>query len=162
MNLSKLPNLEAFSLSPVVCCKPPRKRNAPWSAPPFAALHDINIVLGTIPESNRLTNLWFHIVIMGVRPFRGCLDQDWVGTFKEVIRIGGGKPLELEFGMSVSTEDSYETEHPGEDELYRRIMEKTELLSDYPNICTHWWNSTFRNRGINPFPSGQVRTRCRR
>ena len=100
---------------------------------------------------------------MGLRPFRGCLDQDsdWVGTFKEVIRIAGGKPLELEFGMSVSTEDSYSnTEHPGEDE-YMHIMEKADLLSDYPNICAHWWNSTFRNRGINPFPSGQVRTRCR-
>ena len=99
---------------------------------------------------------------MGKRPFRGCLDQDWIGTFKEVIRIGGGKPLELEFGMSVSTEDDFETDHPGEDELYIRIMEKAEILSDYPNICTHWWNSTYRKRGINAFPSGQVRTRCRR
>ena len=74
---------------------------------------------------------------MGLHPFRGCLDQDWVGTFKEVIRIAGGKPLELEFGMSVSTEDSYSnTEHPGEDE-YMHIMEKADLLSDYPNICAH-------------------------
>ena len=29
------------------------------------------------------------------------MSQDWVGFFKEVIRIGVGKPLELEFGMSV-------------------------------------------------------------
>ena len=162
MNLSNLPNLKAFSLYAVVICKPPRQRLAPRSAPPFAVLHDINIVLGTIPKSNKLTNLWFHFVIFGQRPFRGCLDQDWVGIFNEIIRIGAGKPLELEFGMSVSTDDVFETEHPGEDELYMRIMEKTTLLSDHPNICTHWWNSTYRNRNILPPPSGQVRTRCRR
>ena len=39
------------------------------------------------------------------------MSQDWVGIFNEVIRIGAGKPLELEFGMSVSTDDFYETEH---------------------------------------------------
>ena len=73
VNLSNLPNLKAFSLYAVVICKPPRKRLAPRSAPPFAVLHDINIVLGTIPKSNKLTNLWFHFVIFDQRPFRGCL-----------------------------------------------------------------------------------------
>ena len=29
------------------------------------------------------------------------MSQDWVGFFNEVICIGAGKPLELEFGMSV-------------------------------------------------------------
>jgi hypothetical protein len=125
------------------------------------ALYDNNIVLGTITESNRVTNLrFFFKIVLDRRPFRGCLDQAWVGMFNEVIRIGGGKPLELELGMAVSTE-FFDTEHPEEDELYKSIMEKAELLSDYSNICTHWWNGTFWTRDISPFPSG-VRRRCRR
>ena len=110
-----------------------------------------------------MTNLWFEFEIVGLRPFRGCLDQDWVGMFNEVIRISGGKPLELELLMSVRTEDSdLKTEHPGEDDLYMRIMEKATSLLDYPNICTHWWNNTDWNRGLGPFPRGQVRGRCRK
>ena len=82
--------------------------------------------------------------------------------FNEVIRIGDEKPLELELLMSASTGDAdFETEYPGEDGLYMRIMEKAAPLSDYPNICTHWWNPTYWIRGLDPFPNGQVRRRCR-
>ena len=82
--------------------------------------------------------------------------------FNEVIRIGDEKPLELELLMSASTGDAdFETEYPGEDGLYMRIMEKAALLSDYLNICTHWWNPTLLAHGIEPFLRGQVRTRCR-
>ena len=160
MNLSNLPNLQVFSLSAIIDCKVPRKRKASRKVPPFAVLLDINTVLGTILESNRVTNLWFDFDIVGRNPFRGCLDQDWVGMFNEVIRIGGEKPLELDFQIGVSTEDS-ETD-AGEDELYMGIMEKAGSLSDHPNICTHWWNPTFGSRGLRPFPRGQVRRRCRR
>ena len=155
MNLSNLPNLHAFSLYTIVNCKAPR------NAPPFAVLHDINIVLGTIPKSNRVTNLLFWFNIVGRRPFHGSLDQDWVGTFNEVIRIGGEKPLEFDLQMGVSRED-FKIEHPGQDELYMRIVEKAALLSNYPNICTHTWNPTFWSRGLGPFPLSQVRRRCRR
>ena len=78
-----------------------------------------------------------------------------VEMFNEIIRIVGGKPLELELKLAVSSEI---LSNRG-DELYVRIMEKAALLSDHPNICTHWWNPT---HGIGPFPRGQVRTRCRR
>ena len=98
---------------------------------------------------------------MDRRPFKGCLDQDWVGIFKEVIRIGGGKPLELELMMAVDTGD-LEVKHPGADELYMSIMENAASLSDYPKICTHLWNPTFWSRGIGPFPRKQVRGRCKR
>ena len=152
MNLSNLPNLHAVSVYTLVNCIV--SRNAP-----FAALHDINIVLGTIPRSNRLTNLSFEIEIVGRCPFHGCLDQDWAGLFNEVIRIGGGRPLELELQMTVTVGD-FETEHPEQDELYVRIMEKSPSLSDYPNVCTHWWNSTFQTHGLGPFRRGQVRRRC--
>ena len=164
VNLSNLSNLKAFSLFSIVDCEPSRGENAPMSlSPPLAVLQDINTVLRTIPKSNRVTNLWFHFVIIGVHPFRECLDQDWVGIFNEVIRIGDGKPLELEFAMSVCTDDVFETVFPGEDELYMRIMEKAAFLSFHPNICIHWWNSTFRNRyGICSPPIGQVHTRCRK
>ena len=66
--------------------------------------------------------------------------------FNEVIRIGGGKPLELGLLMlvMVSTgESDLETKHPGEDELYIGITEKAALLSDYPNNCTHWMGQKF-------------------
>ena len=159
MNLSNLQNLQVFSLYAIINCKAPRK--APRNAPPSAVLQDINIVLDTIPKSNKVTNLWFYFEIVGRRPFRGCLDQDWVGIFNQIIRISEGKPLELELQMIVST-GNLESEHPGQDELFVRIIEKATLLSDYPKICTHFWNPTFWARGIGPFPRGQVRSRCRR
>ena len=123
-------------------------------------LHDINLVLGTIPESNRVTNLWFDFEMMGRRPFRECVDQDWVGLFNEIIRISGGKRLELELKMGVSREDL--EDEPGREELFKRITEKGALLSDYPEICTHFWDPTYWSRGLRPFPRGQVRGRCRR
>jgi hypothetical protein len=82
--------------------------------------------------------------------------------FNEVIRIGGGEPLELELQMGIS--NGFQTDHPGEDELYKGIMENAASLSDHPKICTHLSNPTCWNRasGIRPFPGGQVRDRCRR
>ena len=68
--------------------------------------------------------------------------------FNEIIRIAGGKPLELELRLAVSSGTSA-SEHTGQDELYMRIMEKAASLSDYLNICTHWWNPTLRT---SPFP----------
>lgn len=153
MNLSNLPNLQLFSLCAIVNCKAPW--NAPWNAPPFAVLHDINIVLGTIPKFNTVTNFFFGFEIVGGRPFEGCLDQDWVGLFNEVIRIADGNPLELDLQLMVTRGD----EHPSQDELYMYITEKAALLSTHLNICTHWWNPTL---STVPFPHGQVRTRCRR
>ena len=162
VNLSKLPNLHTFSLAASVNCKKPRK--APRNAPPFDVLRDISIVLSTIPESNKITNLWFDFSMVGRRgrrPFLGCLNQDWVGMFNEVIRIGGGKPLELELQMTASM-GFLEDDHPEQDEVYTFVMEKAASLSDYPNICTHFWDPTYWKRKIGPFPRGQVRRRCRR
>ena len=156
LNLSKLLNLRVFSLYTFINCK----REAAQNATPFAVIHDINIVLGTIPDSNIFTNLWFEFTIFGRHPFPGCLDQDWGGMFNEVIRISGGKPLEMEFMMAIS--DGLEIHHSGEVELYNGIMDNAALLSDYPKICTHWWNPTYWQRDLNPFPRGQVRQRCRR
>ena len=159
MNLSNLPNLQVFSLYTIVKCKVRRRYITSRSS--FAALRDVNIVLGTIPDSNRITNLWLDFLTVGRRPFEGCLNQDWVEMFNEIIRIGSGKPLELELKLAVSS-GAVSSDHTGQDELYMRIMEKAALLSDYPNICTHWWNPTLWTRGIGPFSRGQVRTRCRR
>ena len=160
VDLSKIPNLHVFSLAATVNCK--KSRKGPRNAPPFAALHDINIVLGTIPESNRVTNLWFDISMLGrrgQRPFLGCLNQDWDGMFNEIIRIGGGKPLELELQMSASM-GFLEPDHPEQNELYVGIMDKAALLSNHPKICAHFWNPTYWNRGIGPFTRGQVCRRC--
>ena len=160
LNLGNLSNLRVFSLYTFIHCKLPQKRKASRNATTFPALRDVNIVLGTIPESNRVTNLWFDFTILGRHPFPGCLDQDWTGMFNEVIRISSGKPLELENMIAVSWH-SLESHHYGEVELYNGIMEKAALLSDYPKICTHWWTPTFWQRNVAPFPRGHVRQRCR-
>jgi hypothetical protein len=159
VNLSNLPNLKVFSLSTIINCK--RQLKGPRILPPFATLHDINIVLGTIPDSNRITNLWLDFLTVGRRSFDGCLNQNWFEMFSEIIRISDGKPLELELKLAVSS-GTLSSEHTGQDELYMRIMEMAVSLSDHPNICTHWWNPTLWTRGIGPFPRGQVRSRCRR
>ncbi|KAF8959427.1 hypothetical protein BDZ97DRAFT_1838002, partial [Flammula alnicola] len=62
---------------------------------------------------------------------------------------------------TVSTK-KLEWQHPGEDKLYVHIMERIASLSDYPKICTHFWNPTCWTQGLPPFPRGQVRSRCRR
>ena len=104
-------------------------------------------------------NLSFEFDILGEHPFGGCLDENWVGICDEVIRISSGKPLELDLKMTV---DNGELERgQGEDELYARIMEKTTSLSDHPKICTHFWNPTYWYHGLDPFPRGEVRGRCR-
>jgi hypothetical protein len=144
VNLRKVSHLRVFSLYSIIKCK----------APHFAVLHDINIVLGTIPESNKFTNLAFNFTILGRKPFRKCLDQDWDGMYNEVIRISDRKPLEVEIQMSLSLV-YLEVDCPGQDELFKYIMDKAGSLSDYPNICTHF------ARG-RPFLHGHVRSRCRR
>ena len=80
--------------------------------------------------------------------------------FNEIIRIGGGKPLELELELAMIPSASINT-HTEVDEFHMRIVEKAALLSDYPNICTHLvgpWNPTPRFGRVYD----QVRTRCRR
>ena len=151
MNFSNLPNLQVVSLSAIL--NTGRQRIKRWHDPPseLSALDDINTVLATIPLCNRMTNLWFDFLTACSLPSDECLDQNWVGMFNEIIRIGGEKPLELELEMEVSPSTRA-------DELHMRIMEKATLLSDYPNICSHWWNPTPRSRVHHH----QVRTRCRR
>src|SRR6266540_222464 len=117
-------------------------------------LLDINIVLNTLGASNKVTNLSFDFSIYGEHPFGGCLDQNWIGLY-EVIRISAGEPLKLELQATVST-GKLEWQH-----LYTRILEKIAPLSDYPNVCIHFWNPTFRSCGLGPFPSNQVPNRCR-
>jgi hypothetical protein len=146
VNLSNVSRLHVFSLYVIIRC----------DAPQFSVLDDLNIVLSTIPESNKFTNLAldFNIIRVGLGE---CLHHDWDGMYKEVIRISDGKPLEVEIQMSLGHGNSEE-----KDELYTCIMDEAGLLSDYPNICTHFWNPTFWAHGLLPFPRGQVRSRCRR
>lgn len=151
MNFGDVSCLHVFALYAIIKC----------GAPESAVLHDINIVLRTIPESNQITNLSFDFNIVGQHPFHGCLDQDWVAMFDEVIRISAGKPLELELQTTVSTEN-LDFKHPGQDELYMNIMNRMASLSDYPNICTHFWNPNCRAHGLGSFPRGQVRSKCGR
>ncbi|KDR69265.1 hypothetical protein GALMADRAFT_128730 [Galerina marginata CBS 339.88] len=151
VNLGRLVRLRVFALYAIIECQPKG----------FATIHDINIVLGTLPASNAVTNFSFELEINGKRPFGGCLEQDWVGMCDEVMRISAGKPLELEMMLTVSTGELV-SQHPGEDELYIHIMERIASLSAFPKICTHVWNPTCWTRGLGPFPRGQVRSPCRK
>ncbi|KIM34743.1 hypothetical protein M413DRAFT_80113 [Hebeloma cylindrosporum] len=155
MSLSNLSNLRVFAIFAIINSN--KRRNAPC----LAVIYDINTVLGTIPKANKITNLSFKFNIIGRRPFRECLEQDWVGMFDEIIRISGGKPLELELAMAVSTEN-LGVDQPGEGQLYTDITNKSASLLDHPQICAHFWNPTFWARGVGPLPRGQVRGRCRR
>ena len=152
MNLTNLPNLLVLSLCTIINC------NAPRNTPRNPVLQDINLVLGAIPGSNKVTNLLFDFTILGPRPLSGFFEQDWAGMFPEVIRIADGKPLELEIQMVVAAGIS-EVGRPGQDELFVHIMDKAAPLLDYPKICTHFCN--LRDSGFGPFPRGQVRSRCR-
>ena len=118
VNLSKVSRLRVFSLYAIIKCKAPR------GGFKFAVLHDINTVLGTIPESNEITNLGFDFKIVGRRPFLVCLDQDWAEMYNEVIRISNGKPLEMELQKVISM-GNLETEFAGQDVLYTYIMDQS-------------------------------------
>ena len=71
MNLSNLRNLQVFFLNSTFDFKPPRKRRAKRSAPPCNVLDDN----GTIPDSNKVTNLRFGLTMIDRIPYRGGLDQ---------------------------------------------------------------------------------------
>ena len=136
MNLSSLSNLHVFSLYAFVHCKAPR------NAPPLAVLHDINIVLGTIPESNSVANLGLE--------FKITLFKDvWIKielecSMKLSALVAGN--LDLELQMVVST-GSLRVGHPREDKLHAQGGTPTR------NICTHLRNPTYWTRGLRPFPS---------
>jgi hypothetical protein len=142
VNLSNVSRLHIFSLETTIKCNEPR----------FEVLHDINIVLGTIPGSNRLTSLVFNFAITGRHPSREY--QDWDGMYNEVIRISDGKPLEVELQVGIFT-----TKVEGcnqDDDLYMYIVGKAESLSDYPKICFH-----ILDLGLRPYlRRRQVCSRC--
>ena len=125
MDLRHLPNLHVFAIYAIIECD---------SQEPVV-LRDIDIVLSTIPKANQVTKLSLDFTIYDVHPFRGCLEEDWVGMCDEVVRISAGKPLELDLEMSIFPHEYHNAKR---DEFYERIKEKMTSLSDYPNICTHW------------------------
>ena len=101
------------------------------------ALREIDFVLSTIPKVNQVTKLSLDFTIIGEHPFGGCLEEDWVGMCNEVIRISAGKPLELDLDLIPR---HFQFPDPERDELLERIKEKIVLsLSNYPNICSHWY-----------------------
>lgn len=151
LNLKDLSSLRVFALYAIIKCN--KKESG--------ALRDINIVLSKISASNQVTNLSFDFSISGKHPFGGCLEQDWIGLCDEIIRISAGKPLELELQTKVSSE-GFQSPDVGDGAVYRRIEETTASLSDFSNICCHFWNPTCWSSGLAPFPRGQVRSRCRR
>ena len=134
MDLRHIPNLHIFAIHGIIKCDA--------QEPPV--LRDINVVLGTIPKANQVTKLSLGFTIHGDHPFGGCLEEDWVGMCDAVARISAGKPLELKLEIMTSVRPAiYRLAPPGRqlrDELYERIKEKMALLSDYPNICTHFWH----------------------
>ena len=130
MDLRHIPNLRIFAIYTIIRC----------DAQEPAVLRDINVVLGTIPKANQVTKLSLDFTIYGNHPFGGCLEEDWVGMCDAVARISAGKPLELKLEITMPIHLAIYPP-PGREllnELYERIKEKIALLSEYPNICTHF------------------------
>ncbi|KAF8799735.1 hypothetical protein BYT27DRAFT_7342813 [Phlegmacium glaucopus] len=130
VDLRDLSYLHVFALYAIIKC----------DVPESAVVRDINLVLSTIPTSNKIRNLSFDFTICGGEyPFGECLKEDWVGLCNEVVRISAGKPLNLNLKTSVRSpilKIIYPL--PGKDELYKRITERILSLSDHPNICTRF------------------------
>ena len=99
-------------------------------------LRDIKHVLSTISKANQVTKVSLDFVIYCEHPYSECLEDDWVGMCDEVVRVSAGKPLELDIKLSIGTGYS----PIGQDQLYECVKEKIAYLSDYPNICTHFWH----------------------
>ncbi|KAF8799711.1 hypothetical protein BYT27DRAFT_7200935 [Phlegmacium glaucopus] len=129
VNLRNLSCLHVFALHAIITC----------DMQDSAVVRDINLVLSTIPTSNKITNLSFDFIIRGKHPFGGCLEEDWVGLCDEVVRISAGKPLNLKLKTSVRSPIFY---YPfrRQDELYERIKERIASLSEHSNICTRFWH----------------------
>ena len=151
INLRNISNLRVFALYLIVKCHSGES----------TTLRDVNVVLDTIPASNQVSNLFFDIKIYGKHPFRECLDQDWVGLCDQVIRISNDKLLELDLQTLVKGNFNLRGNVPGEHVLYSHIMEKMTVLSEYPQICTHFWNPGDWQRGCSPSPRDQVRSGCK-
>lgn len=92
--------------------------------------HDINIVLRTIPMSNRVTTLSMGFSVSGKPPFRACSEDGWAGLCNEIIRISAGKTLKLNLDVCVYSEFT------GQRQLHERVLTNIASLSDYPNIST--------------------------
>ena len=104
-------------------------------------LRDIKLVLSTIPKANQVTKLSLHFIIFSQHSFSECFEEDLVRIFEEVVRVSAEKSLELDLEMLIDRSKFYPEFPPiREDEFYERIKEKIAFLSDYPNICTHFWH----------------------
>ncbi|KIM39540.1 hypothetical protein M413DRAFT_29263 [Hebeloma cylindrosporum] len=123
--------------------------------PELAPFWTINPILGTISTSNTVTNLIFDLRIFVGHPFDGSRDDDWVGMCNEAIRISSGKHLELDVKIHVNGRQAEE------EDLYMGIMETIKVLSDHPEICTHFWYPTQPSPPARAqIPRGQARARC--
>ena len=151
MDLHELSRLQVFALCATIRC----------GAQETWVLADINAVLHTISPSNRITNLWFQFTIYSEPSFDGSLDQPWAELCGEAIRISAQKPLEFDVKVIAST-GRIGSHPPGSEGLYTAIKDKMTSISNWSNICLHYWNPTSRRLGISPPPRGQVRGRCRR
>jgi hypothetical protein len=88
----------------------------------FVVLRDINLV-GTMPASNKVTNLLFYFSISGEYPFDRFFKEDWVGLWGEVVRISAWKPLDLNLEVVSCPAAGYRF-------LFERMTEKIALLSN--------------------------------
>ena len=117
VNLSKIPNMQVFCLYVIICCRTHPLRSSGILTSSSLQYPTCSIKSQTSSSSfkSSVRNILLHVLIK-------------IGL--EIIRISDGEPLELELQMVVSTADIiWEIEHPGQYELFVRIMEKGTPLS---------------------------------
>ncbi|KAJ3506133.1 hypothetical protein NLJ89_g7037 [Agrocybe chaxingu] len=130
VNLEATKKLRAISIRVIINCK---TKNT-------SVLHDLHDVLGTIPQNNIVKTIALELMVYGKQPFKVCLDQDWDGLCREVVRISASKPLDFHL-YTCAEPDSFD-EAPGSARLYQRLEEKIlSAFSDQLHIAFHPLNN---------------------
>jgi len=127
VNLRHCPRLRDFAL----------KANIKCGVQESVVLHDISVVLSTIPTSNQVTDLSLDLVVWGGSPFPGVLEEDWAGICDGIERITGEKDLKLILEISIRS-SPYDYPPAGAEQLFKRIKEKTASLYEHLELIYSW------------------------
>ncbi|PPQ84379.1 hypothetical protein CVT26_007381 [Gymnopilus dilepis] len=139
VELSRTTRLRTIALDVIMRCALPNPK----------ILEDINTVLSTIPASNAVKYLSFKFTIFDQHPFAECVEQDWSGFCREVIRIAGGERLQLDMNMNIFHRRADRTNSHGGEALYQRMAENLASLRSSPTICLRIDNPTFLEAGLD-------------
>ncbi|KAJ3504526.1 hypothetical protein NLJ89_g7887 [Agrocybe chaxingu] len=124
IDLKSTKNLEAFTVSTIINCRVKH----------HDVLRDLSIILATLPSHNQMRMFSLDISVVGARPFKQCLDEDWEGICAEIVRISANKSFSFSLFIGVEYQ-SHTRKAAGEGALYESIEGRIRAsLKDYPNV----------------------------